>query len=226
MGVRSRADAIGDGVLQVGALSTFASPYLTTLKFGDDNSKLWPRTDISLTNIYLGASISILGLLAIIIRPESFWRWWLLAVGAVFLACALGNQLPVRGWVYDYCPPTRYFRNTAMFRFYAMFCVMLLALLAARDLQAAVIKDSGARIWKQFPGAAVLIAAQCGGRVLFRDSPRPKQEHRESAVNRERGPRLRVAGIHRHRLVVAVSTQIQAIPAGHRWRSWRSSMPA
>ncbi|MBZ5611021.1 MAG: YfhO family protein [Acidobacteriia bacterium] len=155
LGVRPRDKAIGDGVLEAGALSTFASPYLATLKFGEDNSKLWPRSDISLTNIYLGASISILGLLAIINRPGALWRWWLLAVAAFFFACALGNQLPVRGWLYDYCPPTRYFRNPAMFRIYAMLCVMLLALLAGKDLQAA-IKDSRARIWKHLPFAAVI----------------------------------------------------------------------
>ncbi|HTS49219.1 MAG TPA: YfhO family protein [Bryobacteraceae bacterium] len=157
IGVRPRDQAIGEGVLQAGALSTFASPYLTTLKFGDDNSKLWPRTDISLTNIYLGALISILSLVAIINQPRVSWRWWLLAVAAFFLACALGNQLPVRGWLYDYFPPMRYFRNPAMFRVYAMFCFMLLALLAAKDLQTA-IKDTGTRIWKHFLFAALFVA--------------------------------------------------------------------
>ena len=149
IGVRPRDKAIGEGVLQAGALSTFASPYLTTLKFGDYNSTLWPRTDISLTNIYMGAWISILGLLAIINQPRAIWRWWLFAVAAFFLACALGNQLPVRGWLYDYVPPTRYFRNPAMFRIYAMFCFMLLALLAGKDLQAAS-KDPRSRTWNHF----------------------------------------------------------------------------
>jgi hypothetical protein len=157
LGVRSRADSIGDGALQVGALSTFASPYLTTLKFGGANPKLWPRTDTALTNVYLGAAISILGLLAIINCPGAPWRWWLLGVASFFLACALGDKLPVRGWLYDLCPPTRYFRNAAMFRIYAMFCVMLLALLAGKDLQAAV-KGAGARVWKCFLFAAVLVS--------------------------------------------------------------------
>ena len=166
MGVRTRDDSIADGLLQVGALSTFASPYLTTLKFGGDNPTLWPRTDISLTNIYLGASISILGLLAILNRPGSGWRWWLIAAGLFFLACALGNQLPVRGWLYDYCPPTRYFRNTAMFRTYAMLCVIALALLAGKDLQAA-IKNPQARIWKLFPAAALFLAACAAASYYF-----------------------------------------------------------
>jgi hypothetical protein len=166
LGVRPRDKSIGEGLLQVRALSTFASPYLTTLKFGGENSQLWPRTDISLTNIYLGASISILGLLAIISRPGSLWRWWLLAVGSFLQACALGDRLPVRGWLYDYCPPTRYFRNSAMFRIYAMLCIMLLALLAGRDLQAA-IKDSGARIWKQFLGASTFIAVSAAASYYF-----------------------------------------------------------
>lgn len=158
IGVRPRDKAIGEGLLQAGALSTFASPYLTTLKFGDDNSRLWPRTDISLTNIYLGASIPILGLLAIINQPRSLWRWWLVAVASFFLACALGDQLPVRGWLYDYVPPTRYFRNPAMFRIYAMFCFTLLALLAAKDLQAA-IEEAGARSWRRLLCAALIAAA-------------------------------------------------------------------
>lgn len=157
LGVRSRADSIGDGVLQIGALCTFASPYLTTLKFGGANPKLWPHTDTALTNVYLGAAISILGLFAIINCPGALWRWWLIGVASFFLACALGNQLPVRGWLYDLCPPTRYFRNPAMFRVYAMFCVMLLALLAGKDLQAAV-KGSCARVWKRFLFAAVVVS--------------------------------------------------------------------
>ena len=65
----------------------------------------------------------------------------------VFSLRAVGDRLPVRGWLYDYFPPTRYFTHPGIFRGYAMFSAMVLALLATRDLDAAISKPE-TRIWR------------------------------------------------------------------------------
>lgn len=169
VGVRSREESVGSNTIEAGALATFASPYLTTLKFAA-NPKLWPTSDIALTNVYLGPIITVFALVAIVNRPRSAWRWWILVVAVFFLACAVGKQLPLRGWLYDYIPPTRYFRNSALFRAYTMFCAALLAILAAKDLQA-VIKNTGARIWKHllFAGGFVAIGALISYRYVIQE---------------------------------------------------------
>jgi hypothetical protein len=145
---RWQATAAAQNALDPRALATFASPYLTALKFPGLNPGLWPKTDISMADVYVGVLPLILSLLALWQRPRSIWRWWLLGIIAFFLACAVGDRLPVRGWLYDYCPPTRYFTHPAMFRGYAIFSAAVLALLATRDLEAA-IRNSKTRIWQQ-----------------------------------------------------------------------------
>jgi hypothetical protein len=143
---RWQATAAAQNALPPGALATFASPYLTALKFPPRNPHLWPKTDISMTDVYIGVLPLILSFLALWQRPRSIWRWWLVGIIAFFLACAMGDRLPVRGWLYDYCPPTRYFTYPAMFRGYAIFSAAILALLSTSDLEAA-IRNSKTRIW-------------------------------------------------------------------------------
>jgi hypothetical protein len=156
-GPRSRDESITSNATDVGAFATFASPYLTTLKVYN-NPAIWPLTDLPFTNVYLGAPITILALLALIHRPKSWWRWWLAGVSILFLACAVGWQLPVRGWLYDYCPPTRYFRNPGLFRVYAMLCAAFLALLTGKDLQDA-IDNSTSKIWTKLAFTSVTVTA-------------------------------------------------------------------
>ena len=134
--------------LDPGALATFVSPYLTALKFPSRNPELWPKTNISMADVYVGVLPLTLSLLALWHRPRSIWRWWLVGIIVFSLACAVGDRLPVRGWLYDYCPPTRYFAYPAMFRGYAIFSAAVLALLATSDLEAA-IQNHKTRIWWQ-----------------------------------------------------------------------------
>jgi len=147
-GAMPRSMAIAAGALDPGALATFASPFLTALKLLPRNSKLWPGSDISMTDVYIGVLPFILSLLALAQRPGSIWRWWLLGIIVFFLVCAVGDRLPVRGWLYDYFPPTRYFAYPAMFRGYAIFSAAVLALLATSDLKVA-IQNAETRIWWQ-----------------------------------------------------------------------------
>jgi hypothetical protein len=145
---RWAATAAAQNALDPRALATFASPYLTALKFPYRNPKLWPQTNVSMADVYVGVLPFILSLLALWQRPRSAWRWWLAGIVVFSLACAVGDRLPVRGWLYDYCPPTRYFTHPAMFRGYAIFAAAVLALLATRDLEEA-IRQLKTHIWRQ-----------------------------------------------------------------------------
>jgi hypothetical protein len=147
-GAEPRWLVTGGNALDPGALATFASPYLTALKFPPRNPHLWPLTNISMADVYIGVLPLILSLLALAQRPRSIWRWWLLGIIVFFLVCAVGDRLPVRGWLYDYCPPTRYFAYPAMFRSYAIFSAAVLALLATCDLKIA-IQNAETRVWRQ-----------------------------------------------------------------------------
>jgi len=159
---RPAAIAASQNALNPGALATFSSPYLTALKFPLLNPGLWPGSDVSVASVYIGVLPLLLALLALWRRPQSAWRWWLAGVIAFSLACAVGDRLPFRGWLYDYCPPTRYFTHPGMFRAYAIFCAVVLALLATGDLESA-IKKPESPVWKQLLIVATLssIAAVC-----------------------------------------------------------------
>jgi hypothetical protein len=142
VGPRSRIEATTSNTTPVGAFTSFSSPSVALL-----TRRLWPNTHPTMTSIYVGPIITILAILALSDRPRSKWRWWLFAVAVFFLLCAVGNQLPVRGWLYDAIRPTRYFRNAALFREYAMFCASLLALIALMDLEKA--RPDEFAIWKR-----------------------------------------------------------------------------
>ena len=144
IGPRPRQEAISSNMLAAGALSTFASPYLANLNWPPKG--LWPETDISMTSVYAGAASLMLALFGW--RRKSGWRWWLVLMGAFFACCALGSQLPLRGWLYDLVLPTRYFRGSALCRGYVVFLVGILAALAARDLaEAPVSAADRSRLW-------------------------------------------------------------------------------
>ena len=162
-GPRPRDVSISSDLLEAGALSTFASPYLANLNVPPH--KLWPRTDISLTSVYTGAGSLILACFACTCFARgrrSAWRWWLALMGALALACALGSQLPLRGWLYDLVPPMRYFRHAALFRAYAIVIAAVLAALATRDLASAQVPASDRRrLW------ALALFWACAGTVSF-----------------------------------------------------------
>jgi len=157
----SRQWVLWKNSLHPGALSTFASPYLSIVKLYDQMSgtnQLWSYTDVSSSSIYSGSIISALALLALFRRPLDGWRWWLACLGALSLACALGQALPLRGWLYDWFYPMRFFRNAAIFRFYYLFAVSVLALLATRDLDIA-IRHPADRTWSRFLAASLCVTS-------------------------------------------------------------------
>jgi hypothetical protein len=92
-----------------------------------------PDQDASMRSVYIGVVVVALAIWALR-RSEGGWRPWLACCALFFLAAALGSTLPVRGWLYDYFPPTRYFRHASLFREPAMLLVTVLALLGSRDI--------------------------------------------------------------------------------------------
>jgi hypothetical protein len=55
-------------------------------------------------------------------------------MAAFFFALAVGQSLPLRGWLYDLVPPTRFFRHASSFRLPALLALVVLALEGAKDL--------------------------------------------------------------------------------------------
>lgn len=140
VGGLSRTVALSDE-LEPGAVATFASPHLTAVKaarqlMGNDapSARLWPGTDVSMVNVYAGAIIPSLALFGLLRRPRDRWRWWLAGLAVLSLASAMGESLPLRGSLYDWLYPMRFFRHSAIFRLYYLFALTVLALLASRDL--------------------------------------------------------------------------------------------
>lgn len=142
-GPRSRDEALHSNIFPAGDVSTLASPYLSLLDI--PSFRFWPFSDISMRSIYLGCEVATLALFAM--QQHSKWRWWLFSLAVVFLFCAMGYQMPLRAWLYDYVPPTRYFRNATSFRTYTILLFTILSAMGARDLSVAVeAGDNGGKV--------------------------------------------------------------------------------
>ena len=127
-----RRFALSSNAFHPGALVTLISPAFMQLRFADPD--LWFYTDVSSLNLYLGTTILVLAVIALLRSEQPRWRWFVGATAIFVFACAMSRTLPFRGWLYDLLPATRYFRHSSMFRGYAMFLICVLALLGARDL--------------------------------------------------------------------------------------------
>lgn len=159
-GALPRQEAIESNALHPRALGTFASPYLGVLP----KQRLWDYTDGSSCNTYLGALTLLLAVFALVVRPLSLWRWALLAAAGFAVCTALSRDLPLRGWLYDWVPPTRYFRHASACRSYALFFVAVLALVGARDLVCTrVVSPSRRKAWTS---TVVFLAAAAGLALL------------------------------------------------------------
>ncbi len=153
VGPRARDEAISSNLLPAGALTTFASPFIALLNVSPH--RIWANTDISMTSVYMGAGAFLLACLGWQWRIA--WRNWLLVMAIFFTCCAMGSQLPLRGWLYDFVPPTRYFRNPALFREYVILTLSILGALAAHDLSIA-----RSTLRRRFLPVAGLLAAVAG----------------------------------------------------------------
>ena len=59
VGPRTRVESISSNVMPVGGLSTFASPYLALLNLPPN--PVWPVADVSMTSVYAGSALLVLG---------------------------------------------------------------------------------------------------------------------------------------------------------------------
>lgn len=132
VGPRGREEALTSNPLPAPAFATLSSPYLAILNLAP--KPIWPTTDVSMTSTYAGACVLLFAIWALRYRSRNRWRWYLAAVALLVCCCCVGNQLPIRGWLYDLVFPTRYFRNPALFRCYFIFLLSVLAGFGTRDL--------------------------------------------------------------------------------------------
>ena len=162
--VLPRDIVISENVIDPGSLFSFASPYVPMIKRYHDN--FWPDTNLCLLSIYAGASATVLACVALFSK-RSAWRVWLFGAAVFCLLASLGYHTALRGWLYDFFPPSRFFRHPALFRMYWLFTLAVLALYATRDMAESIA--SGARVI--FRGALIasflLGSIGCGWIVGF-----------------------------------------------------------
>ncbi len=173
-----RSIATTSNALDPRGLLTFASPYVTYLHFL--NRKLISTNPTS-TSIYLSAALLAMALAALLIRErrpgDKVWRWALLIVGVLFLMTALGRDLPLRGWLYDFFPPSRYFRHAAKFRGYYLFCLLVLAMEFCRQAWTSIEPAARRATWRALvvtsAAAATTAAAayQAAAAVITKPGP-------------------------------------------------------
>jgi hypothetical protein len=150
-----RDEAVDNNALDPGALVTSVSPHFALLKL--QNPALWRKTDVSSVSLYTGAAALVLALVGFAVAPRSGWLWFLAALGLIWIGIAVGSVLPLRGWLYDWVYPTRFFRHAAMFRLYFVFTLTVLALLGAASAATTVMMSPAAR--RRCGVAAVTVAA-------------------------------------------------------------------
>ncbi len=89
-------------------------------------------TDATSAGLHVGLGGLLLAALAL--GSGGRRAWALLILALLFLALALGNLLPLRAWLYDVLPPSRYLRHAAYFRIPVPFLLLVLAAEGARRL--------------------------------------------------------------------------------------------
>jgi hypothetical protein len=140
-----RDTAVNINALHPAATATFAGPFFSIVTLSNQD-ELYPGTDVSTCSIYIFPLLLVLAAAALWQKPRDAFRWFLAVLGMLCLFCAMGASLPLRGWLYDWFAPMRYFRHSGIFRCYYVFALVILALLGSRDLKQAFSQDN--KIWK------------------------------------------------------------------------------
>lgn len=105
-------------------LLNVASPMIL---IGTYQSPGWPSLDICYLPLYFGAALPVLAVFALWRRRAGWEPWAVAGAGLLFLGFTLGSALPLRGWLYDLLPPTRFIRHPPMFRGFFLLAVAMLA---------------------------------------------------------------------------------------------------
>jgi len=132
--ILSREDVINLNSLHPAALSTLASPILTFFKN-------YP-TDVSSRSIYLSPLCLIFAIYALINFKSNKFALWILALSFFSLGSALSQTFPLRGWLYDFVPPMRFFRHSAIFRGPFIFSLVILSIIGFRNFSQKALPDS------------------------------------------------------------------------------------
>ena len=105
-------------------LTTFASP---TNAVAAGQLPGWSTFDLSLLPVYCGSLLPVLAIFALWQRCARRDVWVIAGTGLLALGVAMGSTLPLRGWLYDAVPLTRFFRHAPMFRGFFILAVAMLA---------------------------------------------------------------------------------------------------
>lgn len=161
----TRERAISDNALPPEAIISLLTPHTAVEKLFNAKS-LWPSTGISLVSCHVILPCLLLALALLLPRGGGWARYWHFGVGVFFLLAAMGSATPVRAWLYDLVPPTRYFRHSAIFRGYFLFTVVALALAASRELSRRRPPRVAQRLWRNVAVLSLIAAPASVSAVL------------------------------------------------------------
>jgi len=126
-------------------LSSFTSPYIPILNiqfYLEPGQMRWDK-NTSCAGIYCSVIVFVLFVFSLIVYPIKTWRWILFFTGFLYLICAMSQDFPLRGWLYDLIFIFRYFKQSAIFSYYTIFIIALLGSYGASDLINAIkLRDS------------------------------------------------------------------------------------
>lgn len=156
-GTLSRELVCSDQAFDPASLTSFASPFVPILNLKLYFDDLHPRPNRTKCGIYTGILVWVFFIFALVSKPRDKWRWWIFGTGVFFMICSVSDSLPVRGWLYDWFLPFRYFRHSMMFRDYFIFTCTLLSMYGVKDFQEPILK-AGIGISKRFCVVSLLVS--------------------------------------------------------------------
>ena len=112
-------EAVLHGSLPWEAMTTFIFPFA-----GTSNMVMW-ETDWTLINCYLGIIPFLFLLFSFFQKNILAQSKWYLIGGVFFFAIAMGNDLPLRKWMYEIIPLMDIFRLSTYFRSIGIFCLLI-----------------------------------------------------------------------------------------------------
>ena len=131
-GPLTRECVVSSNGMQPVGLAAIVNPYGPGISRANAKD---PRSPEVMSATYFGAAPLALAVLALALPGRRRWKWGMFFVGLLFLGFTLGTALPLRGWLYDLVPPTRYFRHPNMFRVFFIFSIIVLAVLASGKIE-------------------------------------------------------------------------------------------
>jgi hypothetical protein len=131
----SREDVLNQNQLTPVALSGVLSPAVPyAAKANPNQNPQWLKVDATGMGVYMSLAAIIVILFSLCaFGSNRLLVISVLTIGMIGLMISLSEDLPLRGWLYDFIPFTRYFRHSSLFvSFYSLsICLALLVLAPA-----------------------------------------------------------------------------------------------